>query len=534
MAVLILLLSALTPWLSRRYSPKWLYGTWLVVALGLLVPFRFHLLHAPIRISALSSSLQGAVALTPGHAALPAVPSGLAVPSPAVPIFSFSPFLVLVWALGSAFFLLKTLWKHHRFLAMVRHWGKEVRDPQVRAILQQSREETGISGEVRLLVCPWIASPMMTGFFRPTILLPGGDLSPQGLALVLRHELIHWKRRDLWCKGLVLLVTAFHWFNPPVFLMGREVDTWCEISCDAEVMQGRSPEERQCYSETILQTAGRRVSFPTALSTGFSGGKRALKIRLGFILEIPARTGKKAGVLPLCLVLMGILGTGMLIVTPGKAEALASSLLSAWKSEQKSTASEEEKIHSTVDTYFSVGYADRESSSFVSRAVLVGTTASDISASQTWAQYVDASLKYDILCWQAQGYVPVSYSYAPHYDAVSTAEDGLTTTVTMEPVCELHFASRTTPDRVGSEKHVLTLQKQNSVWQIVGDDSDLDSVSYSPDADFQELTKTFPARFAAWKNEQAQLSGQAQAEASSLKQSGDPRFQLLDPQKRAQ
>ncbi len=233
-------------------------------------------------------------------------------------------------------------------------------------------------------------------------------------------------------------------------------------------------------------------------------------------------------VIVLFLVIASICPLGSVLAVDSVA---ASSLLATWQMEQKSTTLDGEKIRSTVDTYFDMGYADRMSSSFVSRTALLGTTASETASAQSWAQYADALLKYNILCWQAQGYVPTSYAYVPSYGDAVVAKDGLTATVAVEPICDLYFASRSTPDRVGSEKHVLTLQKQNGIWQIVSDKSDMDSVSYPLGTDFDELTKTFPARFAAWKNDQAQLAEQAHAEAAAMKQNGDSRLHLLDPQK---
>ena len=58
---------------------------------------------------------------------------------------------------------------------------------------------------------------MMTGFVKPRILLPDADFTTDELRLILKHELVHYKRRDLWYKGLVLAANAIHWFNPAVY-----------------------------------------------------------------------------------------------------------------------------------------------------------------------------------------------------------------------------------------------------------------------------------------------------------------------------
>ncbi|MEN6388439.1 MAG: M56 family metallopeptidase, partial [Candidatus Cryosericum sp.] len=309
MSVLILLLLALTPWLSRRYAAKWLYYTWLVIVFGLIIPFRFHPAAPLIEVPVVSSSLQRVIAGIPENLAGLPVTAGTPFHHQAS-VLSMSRLLFLLWAVGSVFFLLRNIWKHHCFLKAVQRWGEEVKDPEILDLFSRIKEKMGIREEVKLLICPWITSPMMTGFFHPVILLPQKELPSRECALVLQHELVHRKRKDLWYKCLVFLATALHWFNPLVYLMGREIDTWCEISCDAEVVKGKNLEERQCYGVTILRVAGRRASFPTVLSTSFTGGKRTLRNRLRFILEGTAR--KRTGILLLCLVLLGTLGTGIM------------------------------------------------------------------------------------------------------------------------------------------------------------------------------------------------------------------------------
>ena len=528
MSALVLGLLALTPWLSKRYAAKWLYYVWLVVVIGLIVPFRFHPAVALIPMNAASSSIQQTTGETTRITTDPAVQTGIVRQGlPAIPWYQVAG---CFWIAGAIAFIVYHGWKHHRFVGMVRRWGERVDDPQILNVLCKIEHDMSITGRAELYVCSCVSSPMMIGFLHPVILLPRVDFSADELSCVLRHELVHFQRRDLWYKSLVLLATAIHWFNPVVYLMAQTIASQCEISCDAEVVNGTDVNGRQQYSQTILRTVKQYSRLQTVFSTNFYGSRNDMKNRIVSIMDT---TKKRTGAVVMCLVLLGTLGLGMIFAAPGHVTAVASSLLSAWQTEQESTVSDGEKVRSTVDTYFSMGYADRMSTSFVPRTALFGTAAGGTSGAQTGAQYADASLKYNILCWQTQGYVPTSYTYAPHYDRVTVEESGLTATATLEPICDLYFASRSVPDRTGSEKHVITLQKQNGTWQIMNDMSNTDSVSYPAGTNFDELAATFPARFATWKMGQAQLAAQAQIEASTMKQNADPRFQLLDPQKSA-
>jgi photosystem II stability/assembly factor-like uncharacterized protein len=118
---------------------------------------------------------------------------------------------------------------------------------------------------------------MTIGFVCPVVLLPAMDFSADELSFILKHELVHCKRKDLWCKGLVLIATAMHWFNPVVYLMAIAVQ--CEVSCDVAVVQNASVDVRQRYSETIIGVIENQSRIQTALSTSFYGGKGSMKTR---------------------------------------------------------------------------------------------------------------------------------------------------------------------------------------------------------------------------------------------------------------
>jgi hypothetical protein len=149
---------------------------------------------------------------------------------------------------------------------------------------------------------------MLVGVFRPVILLPPVNTADDELAFILRHELIHFKRHDLWYKALILAAAALHWFNPVVYLMAGAAALQCEISCDALVLQGADFEKRRQYGETIIGVVRNGVKFRTALSTHFYGGKKGMKSRISSIMDT---NRKRTGIAVLCIVLAVIMATGV-------------------------------------------------------------------------------------------------------------------------------------------------------------------------------------------------------------------------------
>ena len=100
---------------------------------------------------------------------------------------------------------------------------------------------------------------MAVGVLQPRLLLPRGDYGEEELTFILRHELTHIHRRDLWYKLVLLLAQTVHWFNPLVWLMVRQAEADIELTCDDAVMAGRDGGDRRAYSEALLKSLHRCV-----------------------------------------------------------------------------------------------------------------------------------------------------------------------------------------------------------------------------------------------------------------------------------
>lgn len=308
MSVIILIYIAITPLLAKRYHVKWRYYTWLIIVIGLLIPFRPNFSKAPVRVT------------MPGEKVAPMVPSGngtpVTVPDIAAGHLHISPGALwwqaaaAVWLAGLLLFLVYHAWNHYRFIKMAGRWNESITDEQALALLQSLKAEMGISKQIGFYLCSIVSSPMMLGFANPRILLPKADLTPDELRFILKHELVHYKRRDLWYKFLVLASTALHWFNPVVYLMAKAIDMQCELSCDAAVVRNTSAMIRRQYSETIIGVVKYRSKLKTALSTNYSGGKKGMKKRLSSIMDTAP---KKAGTMIVCFAVFSIMTSGLFI-----------------------------------------------------------------------------------------------------------------------------------------------------------------------------------------------------------------------------
>ena len=131
---------------------------------------------------------------------------------------------------------------------------------------------------------------MMTGLLAPTILLPDRRFDDTELRLILKHELIHFKHKDLWVKLLVTVCRAVYWFDPIFILISRSIEQECEHYCDHSVITGENAEQKKLYCQSILNTVSaqnniRKTTLHPVIATNFYTPKQGLKHRLSLILS---------------------------------------------------------------------------------------------------------------------------------------------------------------------------------------------------------------------------------------------------------
>lgn len=314
-SAVILLILLLTPVLKKRFTAKWRYWIWLILAVRLLIPVNFHMPQPAVQISVPQKAvmMQSPAPQTVQSTGTPAPTNQPSQPETEQP-FIASELLITVWAAGAAVFLLFRFTGYFMFLSMVRRWSHPVREAEICKVLQSEKEEMGIRCGQVFLRCKRISSPMMVGFFKPMLLLPETYYSEEESRLIFKHELIHWKRHDVWYKLLLYVANAVHWFNPVVWLMARIAQGNTELVCDSEVVKGFGTDYRRRYGETILSSVRKSTIRGTSFSTYFYGGAKTLKQRFSNILDIGR---KHRGIAAFCVVLIGAASVGSLVACNG-------------------------------------------------------------------------------------------------------------------------------------------------------------------------------------------------------------------------
>ena len=110
-----------------------------------------------------------------------------------------------------------------------------------------------------LYVSESVSVPITVGLIQPVILLPKENWLLKDLQMVLHHELIHVKRRDLWYKWIFQFLLCIHWFNPVLYLIGMKLNIDCELSCDEAVLTALSKEGQKAYGNVLIDTAQKNI-----------------------------------------------------------------------------------------------------------------------------------------------------------------------------------------------------------------------------------------------------------------------------------
>lgn len=315
-SVLALVLIALRPLLKSKVTKTFQYYIWLLVLLRLAVPLTFDdsimnriishtgMTQAPV-ISTLSDSGTGTL-MQGNHApqgngqntSQEATPSQTAQNGNVIPDANLSaepqPTHVTIWKFATdhltAIWLLGMLVHFSWFLIAYLRFSRRIRKTNIQPHPGDMEVFVKLRGNMNVqLACnPYIDTPMLIGLSSPCIVIPPLKFAQNGMKPelwhILRHELTHYRRRDLLYKWFAVFVSSLHWFNPLMILIRREINRTCELSCDETVIRSLDAGRRNDYGETLLTIASNKRLPTGVVTTTMCEQKRELKERLESIM----------------------------------------------------------------------------------------------------------------------------------------------------------------------------------------------------------------------------------------------------------
>lgn len=285
----ILIIVLLTPVLNKRYSAKWKYYIWMLIAIRLVIPFHINI---PYQKFVFNIPSQITTPITENNGK--SVPINLHAQTSSINI-TLLDIISCIWLAGFTIFLFTNLFICFYYRRQIIQKGIYIKDNYILQQLSDLKDELHIKCKIYIIQYPGIASPMVTGFFHPLLILPDCQYKEEELFFILKHELVHIKHHDIFFKLLFLTANAIHWFNPIVYIMQKETSISMELSCDEKVITGTAYHTHKAYTETLLSVLHKQCknNQKTNLSTQFYGGTDIMKIRFKNILT---KINKKNGI----------------------------------------------------------------------------------------------------------------------------------------------------------------------------------------------------------------------------------------------
>jgi len=292
LALLALLLPALRRWVAAD-ARSWILAS--AFLLAVVSPLAVFLPGESVAAQAAAHWLPGDVAVpsTQTVASITVAGGGIRPVTPDSPRRGIAPSAwTLACAVAACVWLLGLAWNLRRLAAS---WLEAVR---LRARATQLPDATRrfagtVPGNVEIRVSGEIRGPLVVGFARPCILLPRGfveGLPDPTLARILRHEVAHVHRRDMWALLLQALCLSVYWWSPVLRFLGKQLDAVREMACDERAAM--HADDPVSYAGALLDGAAvMRIPADTrgVLGAGILDSRAGLAQRIEGLLNMNPR-----------------------------------------------------------------------------------------------------------------------------------------------------------------------------------------------------------------------------------------------------
>lgn len=215
-------------------------------------------------------------------------------------ILNISLILLTIAIVGISIQLLKSRKLQRTFEQYVVKDAIEQKKKDIRELIP---DEMVSSEKIRFCESRYIKAPMVMGLFHPSVLVPeklDEKFDAESLRMIMRHELLHIKHKDLWFKILGIAAISLHWYNPASWLLFYEICCVSELYCDEAVVRPLDSQLRKEYGKLVI-TASTENGFEDkpnhslyATVSMLGGSKNIIKRR---IKSIKSKSRKRGGTL---------------------------------------------------------------------------------------------------------------------------------------------------------------------------------------------------------------------------------------------
>ena len=236
-SILFLIYAILTP-LSQKYTDaKWQFFTLKGIMLLFIIPvyglihelacYMGDFFHIPLlSVFSRPTSLSGIASVVPSDFTTMQQAKGTHL--------DLWTMISILWVIGIVVISIYQVYAYRQFIKKLKSMTPAT---DIEHTILEQKHKLGVTENVGVFYNLHTVTPMLIGMIKPKIILPCMDCEPLPIQYVLIHELTHLKRKDLWWKLALQIISTIHWFNPLLYPFHMAFETQLEYACDELVAQ---------------------------------------------------------------------------------------------------------------------------------------------------------------------------------------------------------------------------------------------------------------------------------------------------------
>lgn len=210
--------------------------------------------------------------------------------------------VILIWFFGALISGIGVVRNYIKTTRILKRVTEESYDERILDTYLNVCSMASVRPRAELRVSRYLNSPLLFGVLKPQIIIPSRRFTDTELEMIIAHELIHYKHKDLWIALAAAAAQCVHWFNPFVYLIGTAVTETRELCCDEAVLDLLKPEDKKEYGRVIISVIEDGLKNRLAYTTAMASPKESIQKRLLKIVEFrkPSRAVRFVGAAAVC------------------------------------------------------------------------------------------------------------------------------------------------------------------------------------------------------------------------------------------
>lgn len=284
-STLFLLFSFLFYTLKKYISTFWQYAMRICCVFFFLVPFTpvylaVSKMKKGLNLISVSNEFPLHIEVSQGTD-IPIYPS---VMQKATLILNISIILFCIWLVGLVAFLIWEIYCFKKHKKRILD-SSPLENNELKLLVEKCICQKKITRNVSILQSDIIFTPMVMGIRKPKLIFPSQMTVVKETEYIINHEIFHLLHKDVLIKIMCLLIRGIHWFNPLIYLLCSQMDSWSEKFSDECVVQGMDRQEKIKYVMAILEALESSYNENNVFQSSFKNAKINFQERVSYMMK---------------------------------------------------------------------------------------------------------------------------------------------------------------------------------------------------------------------------------------------------------